>query len=49
MRTRVVSEVTLNKKRTRVQSEKTRCKIINVIGITVKVINIANEEMIIYY
>ncbi len=33
---------------TRVQNDKTRCKIINAIGVPVKVINKANVEIIIY-
>ena len=32
----------------RVQREKTRCKILNVLGVFVKVINKANLEIIIY-
>ena len=34
--------------RTKVQSDKTRCKTINAIGVSVKVINKANVEIIIY-
>ena len=32
----------------RVQSDKTRCKILNAIGVPLKVINKANVEIIIY-
>jgi hypothetical protein len=48
MRSRVVSEATLNKMLIRVQSDKTRCKILNAIGVPLKVINKANVEIIIY-
>lgn len=48
MRSRVISEATISKMITRIQSEETRCKINNVIGIPVKIINIATGKRTIY-
>ena len=49
LRSRVVSKTTINKLRERIQTEHKKAKINNAIGIPVKVINVIEEEITLYF